>query len=230
MTAYAIVLAGGSGSRMGAEENKVLLPILGVPALVRAIAPFTSLVKGVIVVARREDEAEIRGLLFSYGLGKAVTAIVRGGDTRQESVLSGLRALPDDCDTVLVHDGARPLITERVIKDVIASVSERGSGVAAIQATDTIKLAGESGAVISTPPRESLYHVQTPQGFTRDKLVLAHEKALIDGFIGTDDAALVERLEEPIYLCAGDEENIKLTRPVDLVLAKGILQAREDRT
>lgn len=228
MSACAIILAGGGGTRMGGEINKVLLSINGVPAIVRAIAPFTALIDSVVLVVRPCDEAEMRALIFSYGLGRVVTALVHGGDTRQASVYAGLCALPESCDTVLIHDGARAMVTEPVISRVLDSVREKGSGVAAIQATDTIRQADEGGKILGTLARESLFQMQTPQGFPKDVILKAHEKAHTDGYLGTDDAALVERLGLPVYLCQGDRENIKLTRPADLALCSLILGAREE--
>ena len=166
MKTYAIVLGGGSGSRMGGDLNKVLLPLRGVPAIVRAIAPFTGLCAGVVVVARAGEAELMRQLVDRYGLARAVIAVVEGGADRQDSVANGLAALPADAQGVLVHDGARALVTVPIIRRVLESMEQRGSGVAAVPVTDTIKRADASGRALETLPREPLRAMQTPQGFT----------------------------------------------------------------
>ena len=226
MSAYAIVLAGGSGQRMGAEGNKVFLPIRGIPAIVRAIAPFSALCKGVVVVARAEEVVLMGDIVRQYGLSAIVTRIVPGGADRQASVASGLAALAEDASIVLVHDGARALVTERVIQNVLESVRVHGSGVAAIPVTDTVKRANTDGWVQETLSREALFAMQTPQGFRTADLRAAHEKAEAVGYCATDDAALLEFAGMPVRLCEGDRENIKLTTPLDRTLAEMILQNR----
>lgn len=227
MKAYAIVLGGGSGARMGGEVNKVLLPIRGVPAIVRAIAPFTGLCTGIIAVAREADLPLMRAILARYGMGKTVCAVVAGGENRQASVALGLAAVPPDADVVLVHDGARALVTEAVARRALDSALLYGSGVAAVPVTDTVKRAGEGGLVLETLDRDGLFAMQTPQAFRAADLRLAHERAARGGYTATDDAALLERAGLPVRLCEGDRENIKLTTPFDLRLAEAILAARD---
>ncbi len=219
---HAIILAGGSGSRMGAGVNKVLLPLGGEPVLCRSVRAFLPLVDGVIVVARREDDATIRAALAASGLS---ASIVPGGETRQDSVWSGLTHLPAGADKVLVHDGARCLVDADTIRRVMASVDECGNGVAAVPVTDTIKQADASETVQCTPDRAALRAVQTPQGFTVALLRRAHEQAQLDGFVGTDDASLVERLGLPVRLTLGNRRNLKLTTPEDMMIASALLSA-----
>jgi 2-C-methyl-D-erythritol 4-phosphate cytidylyltransferase len=229
MKTYAIVLAGGSGTRMNAEINKVFLPIRGVPAIIRAVAPFTGFCNGVIVVAREGDLPLMRDTLRRYGLlERAVAQMVAGGDCRQASVACGLAALPTDAEGVLIHDGARALVTEAVIRRAVDSLLEHGSGVAAVPVTDTIKRAGVNGQVQETLDRSALFAMQTPQAFRVTDLRLAHALALRDGYNATDDAALLEHAGLPVYLCEGSRENIKLTTLFDLRLAEAILRARDE--
>lgn len=228
MKTYAIVLGGGSGSRMGTDLNKVLLPLRGVPAIVRAIAPFTGLCAGVVVVARAGEAGLVRQLVDRYGLARAVIAVVEGGADRQDSVANGLAALPADAQGVLVHDGARALVTVPVIRRVLESLEQRGSGVAAVPVTDTIKRADASGRALETLPREPLRAMQTPQGFAVQALRDAHALAARDGTRATDDAALLEHAGLPVYLCEGSRENIKLTTVFDLRVAEAILAARDE--
>lgn len=229
MSTYAIILAAGSGSRMEMAENKVFFPLGGIPGIVRSIAPFSAICKGIVLVVRPQEKQKMENILRGFGLLNLIYAFVPGGDTRQESVANGLKALPQDANTVLVHDGARPLVTEVVIGRVMASIKAHGSGIAAIPVNDTIKQANEHGRVLGTPDRTQLYAMQTPQGFTVDMLRQAHLQAEVDGFITTDDAALVEHAGMEVYLCPGDPENIKLTTPIDIDLAEVILAQRVER-
>lgn len=228
MSNYAIILGGGSGRRMRSDLNKVFLPLRGIPAIVRAIAPFTGFCAGAVVVAAADEVEDMQAILAKYGMGRFVKAVVPGGSERQYSVYNGLKALPEDAEYVLIHDGARALVTEAVIGRALESVEQHGSGVAAIPVVDTIKRAAPDGLVQETPDRASLYAIQTPQSFRMDVLMAAHEKAREDGFLGTDDASLLEHAGIPVYLSEGDRENLKLTTPTDLELAEVILQIRAD--
>lgn len=213
----AIILGGGSGQRMGAKCNKVLLPIAGKSMIVRSVETFVPLVEQVVVVSREEDMPAMASELAQNGLD---VPMVSGGATRQESVWRGLQALSGQCDGVLVHDGARCLVTADVIQRCMASVEECGTGVAAVPVTDTIKTVSDANIALDTPNRASLRAVQTPQGFKVDLLRRAHEQAQRDGFLGTDDASLVERLGVPVQLTEGSRRNIKLTTPEDLLMAE----------
>lgn len=226
MKTYAVILGGGSGRRMASDINKIFLPLRGVPAIARAIAPFTGLCAGAVVVAAAQETEMMRAVLERCGLSRFVSAVVPGGSERQHSVWNGLAALPADAECVLIHDGARALVTEEIIRRSIASVEAHGSGVAAIAAVDTIKRAEPSGLVLDTPGRSALYAVQTPQGFRADLIRKAHEFAQADSYLGTDDASLLEHAGLPVYLCEGSRENLKLTTPTDLKLAEIILAAR----
>ena len=228
MSNYAIILGGGSGRRMRSDLNKIFLPLRGIPAIVRAIAPFTGFCAGAVVVAAADEVEDMQAILAKYGMGRFVKAVVAGGSERQYSVYNGLKALPEDAEYVLIHDGARALVTEEVIGRALESVEKHGSGVAAIPVVDTIKRATADGLVQETPDRASLYAIQTPQSFRMDVIMAAHEKAREDGFLGTDDASLLEHAGIPVYLSEGDRENLKLTTPTDLELAEVILQIRAD--
>ena len=217
---YAIILAGGSGSRMGANRNKVLLSLRGEPVILRSIRAFEGLVDGVILVSRDQDIPTMREMLSENGL---TALVVPGGSTRQESVLNGLNALPKAAEKVLIHDGARCLVTGDVIARCKASVEEHGSGVAAVDVIDTVKEVDTGGFALSTPDRSRLRAVQTPQAFRVDLIRRAHEAALADSYTGTDDASLVERLGVPVRLVAGSRTNIKLTTPEDLKMAEAFL-------
>lgn len=217
---YAIILAGGSGSRMGAGMNKVLMPLAGETVIARSLRAFAGMVDGMILVSRSEDMQQMRLAAEQAGID---VRIVAGGATRQESVWNGLYALPEACTHVMIHDGARCLVDKATIERCKASVLECGTGVAAIPVIDTIKETDAEELVVSTPDRSALRAVQTPQGFSLEIIREAHRKAQEAGFIGTDDASLVERLNIPVRLTLGDRRNIKLTTPEDMQMAEAFL-------
>lgn len=229
MKSYAVILGGGSGRRMESSVNKVFLPLRGIPAIIRSIAPFTALCAGAVVVAAEHELHDMQELLRRYGMDRFVRAVVPGGSERQHSVYNGLKALPEDAECVLIHDGARALVTEDVIRRAMASVEKNGSGIASIPVVDTIKRANDDGLVLETPDRSSLYAMQTPQAFRLPLILQAHERAQTDGFLGTDDASLLEHAGMPVYLSPGDRENLKLTTPIDLALAEVILNMRAEK-
>jgi 2-C-methyl-D-erythritol 4-phosphate cytidylyltransferase len=145
---------------------------------------------------------------------------VAGGSERQYSVWNGLKRVADAADVVLVHDAARPLVTAQTIEAVIKAAREQGAAIAAVPEKNTIKVVSDAGIVKSTPVRSTLWAVQTPQGFRKEILIEANEKAETDGFLGTDDASLVERLGRPVHVVMSDYSNIKVTTPEDLLVAE----------
>ena len=215
----AVILGGGSGTRMGQGRNKVLLPLCGMPILIRSVQAFVPHVSQTVVVIRREDYDEAAALLKTYGCN---AELVCGGDTRQASVAAGLNLVPDDA-AVLVHDGARCLVDEGTILRCKESVERLGSGVAAIPVTDTIKQVSGS-VIVSTPDRSTLYAMQTPQGFLKADLALAHAHASLTGFTGTDDASLLEHMGLTVHISQGSPKNIKITRPEDMIMAESMLK------
>lgn len=217
---YAIILAGGSGSRMGADRNKVLLELGGQPVITRSVQAFSSLVNGIILVSREDDIPAMQHAMYEANLN---VTIVAGGSTRQESVWNGLCALPDECNQVLIHDGARCLVDSDTIERCMQSVIEHGNGIAAVPAVDTMKMVNQEDIVVATPDRNNLRTVQTPQGFHTDLIKRAHLSAMEESFIGTDDASLVERIGVPVHLTLGNRGNIKLTTPEDLIMAEAFL-------
>ncbi len=221
MKAYVLLLCGGSGTRMGVRENKTLLPIGGVPGIVRCFRAYAEETAGAVLVVRGGEEALFRDTLAAWGCYPL--AIVPGGEDRQSSALRGLQALPPDAGIALIHDGARPFVTRQVIRRVIESVEKCGSGAAAVPARDTIKRADAGGRVIETPDRASLWQMQTPQGFLVQDLLSAHAKAARRY---TDDAALMEAAGFPVQLVMGDYRNVKMTSPEDIRMAQGMLLPR----
>jgi len=224
MKAYALILGGGSGTRMGGEINKVLIPIRGIPAIVRATVPFTGLCAGAVMVARPDEVDVMREIVARFGLSRFVKAVTAGGDTRQASVANGLKALPEDAEVVMIHDGARAFVTVDIIKQALQSAIKKGSGVTSVPVTDTIKRINAENRVLETQDRSELRAMQTPQAFRLHALLQAHAVAERDGFTGTDDAAVFEHAGMPVFVTEGSRKNIKLTTAFDMLLAKAILE------
>lgn len=214
-----IVVAAGRSTRFGAGVAKQFQMLGSSPVLLHAIRPFASHpdVAHIVVVLSPRDAAEPPEWLSTLAGGSM--SIVAGGEERQDSVAAGLAALPDVCAVVLVHDGARPFPTRAMIDGGIASARRGRGAVPALPMPETIKRADGFGQVLSTVDRHGLWCAQTPQTFPRTVLERAHRAARAERFLGTDDAALVERLAEPVDLLPGSPRNLKITTAHDLDLA-----------
>ncbi len=218
MSAFGILLCGGSGTRMKTRENKTLLPVGGVPACVRAARALLRHLDGLVAVVRRGDEDAFSSAFSAWQV--PVFRMVFGGDSRQASVFEGLRSLPEDAEYVLVHDGARALLTPDVVLRVLNAAKARGAAAAAVPLTDTLKKADSEGLVEGTIPRDGLFRMQTPQGF-RTKLLLDAHRSVRS--LCTDDAALLEQAGRPVFLVPGSPINIKLTTPEDVQMAQSLI-------
>ena len=224
----AVIAAGGSGSRMQMQGNKVYLPINGLPLLAHTLKVFAvcrRINEIIVVVPEAETDYCITEVVEPLGLSKGVK-ITAGGKERQDSVRCGLKAISATSDYVVVHDAARPLLTLSLLESVIDAAYAFGAAIAAVPVKDTIKIGDSSGFVADTPARDKLWSVQTPQAFRKDILLAAHELACADGILGTDDAFLVEKLGHPVKIVSGDYENIKITTPEDLKIAEALLLGR----
>lgn len=221
----AVFPAAGSGRRMKAGMNKVFLELAGKPILVHTLMQFSRsrLIDNFVVVVAAEEVYFIQKLLRGIP-GLKPLKVVAGGTERQYSIWNGLKAAPVEADILLVHDAARPLVSLATIDGVILGAREVGGAIAAVPEKNTVKIVGEDGLVQSTLPRKTLWEVQTPQGFRREILFKANEKAEEDGFLGTDDSSLVERLDCPVKVVMSDYRNIKVTTPEDLVVAEALLK------
>lgn len=226
---YGIILAAGQGLRMGLNQNKVLAAVKGQTVIARSITAFNQMVEGLVLVIRKEDELEIKKILETTGLTKEVKQIVFGGETRQDSVFNGLKALPKEVDKVLIHDGARPFLSKKLIARVIEGLGKYQGVVPVIAVADTIKEINDLGEVVKTLPRNRLRAVQTPQGFDKLTLLRAYEEAEKQGFTGTDDASLLELIGVKVGTVKGEEENLKLTTKVDLNVAKALYQKAKEK-
>lgn len=225
----ALVAAAGSSSRMGGV-NKLLEPLDGTPVLARTLTALqqSEQVDEIIVATREEDLVEISRLCHTYGITKC-TKVVRGGGSRAHSVLLAALEASPEMELLAVQDGARPLVTPELIGRVITAAARCGAAAPAVPVKDTVKVVREDGAVERTLDRDVLRAVQTPQVFEADLLKAALQAALEGNVPVTDDCSAVERLGKVVFLVEGDEENLKITVPADLILAEALLQAREDR-
>jgi len=220
--AGAVIVAAGSSQRMGGVD-KVLAMLDGRPVLARVIDVFQECddISRIVVVLSRQNMEAGQKLVAEQAWSKAI-AVCPGGRLRQDSVAAGLSRL-GNCDWVVIHDGARPLVTGDLIRRGLETARETGAAAAAVPVTDTIKVAGDDCFVRETPPRQNLWAVQTPQVFRFDIIADAYNRVEAEV---TDDAALVERLGYRVKLYTGSYDNIKVTTPDDLALAEWMLHQR----
>ena len=230
MRTTVLIPAAGTGSRMGADVNKQYLTLADRPILAHTLALFDShpAIAHIYVISPHAEIPFCREeVIARYGFAK-VRDVVAGGAERQDSVAAGLAACSaGDDEVVLVHDGVRPFFPARLIDAVLAAVARCGACVVGMPVKDTIKEV-EGGRVLGTPARGRLWMAQTPQAFRAGLLRKAFARARSDGFRGTDDASLVERLGAPVAMVEGSYRNIKITTPEDLVLARALLAAGEE--
>ena len=231
MQVFAIFPAAGLGTRMAGPQPKQFLALDGIPILIHSLRAFASVsrVTAIYVAVRRPEMERVAAQAAEYGLGERVV-VVEGGDHRQESVAHALAALPAEADDiVLVHDAVRPLIDAATIDRTIDAVMEHGAAIVGLPAVDTIKQVERTahGALVTaTIPREYVVLAQTPQGFRYGLLRRAFAEATADGFVGTDEASVVERAGIPVAVVHGSQVNLKITQPGDLELAEFYLRQR----
>jgi 2-C-methyl-D-erythritol 4-phosphate cytidylyltransferase len=224
-----VIVAAGQGTRMNMGENKQYIQIGGKSVLARAISIFEELVpvKEIIVVVNEHDILYCKESIIGRYNFKKIKAIVAGGKERQNSVFNGLKEVNAHCGIVLIHDGARPFTDQESIFRSLESALEFGASCVAVPVKDTIKKGNSEGFVNETFDRSSLWAIQTPQAFKYDIIMDAHKKAIKDGYLGTDDAVLVERLGFQMKLVMGSYDNIKITTQEDLYLAEAIAAKAE---
>jgi 2-C-methyl-D-erythritol 4-phosphate cytidylyltransferase len=226
----AIVVAGGTGERLGLAGGKQLAPVAGKPVVSWTLAALDACpdVDAIVLVCHPDRVEEFRATAVTpYGFATPV-ALVAGGDTRQASVAAGLAAVPATAEAIVVQDGARPLLTPELVArtlEVLDSTPNVDGAVIAYPSSDTLKLV-EDRHVVSTPDRSVIWAVQTPQVFRADALRDAYDAAEADGFLGTDDASLLERAGQTVLVVEGPRDNIKVTVAEDLALAEAIFAFR----
>jgi 2-C-methyl-D-erythritol 4-phosphate cytidylyltransferase len=225
MTNSAIIVAAGQGTRMGGQVSKPYLPLGGVSILDRTLRVFIAsrMFADIILVVTETDVEYCQRLCLEAFGTKQTIRVIAGGDHRQESVYNGLEACQgQDDDVVLIHDGVRPFVTQALLSHCLETVIDHAACIAAVPACDTLKQVGPDGRITQTLHRDAVWLAQTPQGFRLDLIRSAHRQARKEGFLGTDDAQLVERLGGKVAIVPGLTTNIKITTPDDLRLAEAI--------
>lgn len=222
----AVIVAAGNSTRMGGV-NKQFLLIDGVPVLIRTLLAFSQsdMIDEIIVAAREEDIPKMFAMIKEYKVLK-VTDIVKGGKTRQESVFNAIRRSSPLSEYFAIHDGARPLVTEKIIEDTVREAFLTGAAATGVRVKDTVKVVNENGFITSTPDRNYLWAVHTPQVFER-RLYLTAIDNVLNSEMFTDDCKLLEEYGAEVKMVEGSYENIKITTPEDTDIAQAILYRRE---
>ncbi|ANZ98959.1 2-C-methyl-D-erythritol 4-phosphate cytidylyltransferase [Carnobacterium divergens] len=223
-----ILLAAGQSRRMVASTNKILLCILDRPVIEYSLETFLQDEKclHIVLVVEKNEQLLLEKLISEkFGSTKTPITIVVGGMERQDSVYNGLATLKNQEGFVLIHDGARPFIEQKVVDELVNKMTQTNAAIVAVPVKDTIKCV-HNQVVEKTIPRESLWQVQTPQGFLIKTIKSAHQNAKIEGFFGTDDASLVEHYGGKVAVVTGDYDNIKLTTPEDMLIGEAVLLKR----
>ena len=229
----AVIVAGGSGTRMGGGTPKQYLPLCGVPLLAWSVVAFQreDIVDEIVLVVPASDLAYVaQEIVDRFGCDKA-RRIVEGGASRQDSTACGIAGLSEhtraERTVAIIHDGVRPFVRGEMIRQSALAAAESGAALIAVPVTDTIKRVDDDGRAVETVPRDSLRSAQTPQAFRLDLLQRALRCAEADGCAATDESMLVERLGIPVVVVPGDGENIKITQPEDMDRATVIAQRRD---
>lgn len=220
----AVIVAAGSSSRMHGID-KQLLDIGGMPVIARAVSAFekAEIISEIVIVTREDIIGEITDLIIKYGFQK-VKAVVKGGNTRQESVFNGIAVCSKDSEYIAIHDGARPFVTQNIIKNTVNAAIKFGAASAAVTAKDTIKIADESNKIIKTVDRDTVRLMQTPQVFEK-KTYLSAMKAVPNSEMFTDDCMLLENFGKPVFTVESSPLNIKITTREDIIFAEAVLRS-----
>ncbi|MFN9407442.1 MAG: 2-C-methyl-D-erythritol 4-phosphate cytidylyltransferase [Dolichospermum sp.] len=225
---HLLIPAAGSGKRMGANRNKLLLQVRSKPLIAWTLlaAEAASSISWIGIVSQSADWDDFKSIIADLKLKKTI-ALIPGGATRQESVYNGLQALPTNAGQVLIHDGARCLVTPNLFDACSDAILYCSGLIAAVPVKDTIKVVNENGIITGTPERKQLWAAQTPQGFDVNLLKQCHAEGIRQGWEVTDDAALFEKCAMEVRIVPGEETNLKITTPQDLAIAEFILSHRE---
>ncbi len=228
MKTTAIIVGAGQSTRMGMNISKQLIPLCGKETIVHTLTAFQNAetVTEIIVVCRMQDKEIIRSLALKYHISKLKDLTV-GGNTRQQSVINGLRLVSDDTDYIAIHDGARPLVSTEKINLVIRNASVYGSSALGVNVKDTIKVVDKENFIQSTPERSSLIAIHTPQVFEKTIYLQAVQKAVSENKDYTDDCQLIETMGKRVYVTPDFPTNIKLTTPEDILTAEIFLKQKE---
>ncbi|KJF26038.1 2-C-methyl-D-erythritol 4-phosphate cytidylyltransferase [Clostridium aceticum] len=222
----AIIVAAGKGKRMGRELNKQYILLENKPIVAYTLEVFEEsehVDEVILVVGENEMSFAQDNIIEKYGF-KKIKQVVSGGKERQDSVYRGLLAIKEQCEIVVIHDGARPFLEKELLKKAVETAENIGAAIIAVPVKDTIKVVSEEMEVIDTPNRSLMWAVQTPQVFRYALLKEAYGRLIEEGLCATDDAMVVEKYGHTVKVIQGNYENIKITTPEDLVVAEGILR------
>ena len=224
MKTYAIIVAGGTGKRMGAGKPKQLLEIGGKSILELTLNPFLECdeINGIIISSSSLIIEEIKSITEKTAPVKSIL-IVEGGKERQDSVRNALNTIPEDTEVVLIHDAVRPFIDKETLSLCADEAFKKNAVIVMRPIKETVKTV-LNGIITGTIERSTVWAAQTPQAFRYKTIMEAHRRAFEDGFLGTDDSMLVERLGVSVHVIEGTERNIKITTPFDLIIAKEFLK------
>lgn len=216
----AVIVAAGSGKRMGASISKQYLKLSNKTIIQRTVEAFLdcAAVDEIIIVVSQKYIELCRSLFVDKSVSYAL-----GGEERYNSVFNGICKTSEKSDVILIHDGVRPLVRDEEIISSIDAALEFGACAVGVKSKDTVKICDNEGFVVSTPIRDNVYSIQTPQAFQKDIIIKSYEKAFKCGIFGTDDAALVENAGFPVKIVEGSYENIKITTPDDLIVGEKII-------
>ncbi|CEN95202.1 2-C-methyl-D-erythritol 4-phosphate cytidylyltransferase [Paraclostridium sordellii] len=220
-----IIVAAGTGSRMKKDINKQFIKLDNKEIIAYTIDKFyiNDEIDDIVVVIKKDEEDYFKeNILEKYNFKNI--KIAYGGEERQDSVYNGIQKLDKNCEVVLVHDGARPFVTEEIINNSIQEAKKHNAVVVGVKVKDTIKVVGEEGNIVDTPNRKYLWSVQTPQVFKYDIITKAYENAYNENYYGTDDAMLVEKIGYDVKMIEGSYDNIKITTQEDLNFGEQILR------
>jgi len=227
MSIGVVIPAAGQGKRMKSDIKKQFIKLLGRPVLAHTLSVFINNTKiNQIIVVVHEDEIDYCKNNIINKFSDSKIKIVAGGKTRRESVFNGLKALSPVIDYVIIHDGARPLLTQDLLNKVIKSLTSHTAIIVGTSLKDTVKRVDKEQIVQDTPERSSLMAIQTPQAFLYDIIMEAHQNVPEEHSV-TDDASLLEYIGKEIKIIEGSYENIKITTPLDLIIAENILKQRK---
>ena len=221
----AVIVAAGKGKRMGTEISKQFLPLRGKEILAHTVEKFEHAenIRDIVLVTGQDSLQDVQDMAQEYGWQKIIS-VVAGGKERQDSVWNGLLAVSEDTEIVLIHDGVRPFVTEDILNLSIETAVEMGGCVAGVPAKDTIKVCNSENIAVDTPDRSTLWQIQTPQTFQKERIVKAYKQAKDAGLIGTDDASLAEYSGYPVKVIMGSYRNIKITTQEDLLIGEAFLK------
>ena len=221
----AVIVAAGSSERMGTD--KMLMELCGMPVIARTLTVFQQCpeIDDIVVVTRRDKIEMLAELCHKYGISK-VSKVIAGGATRAESALAGVSAVKGRAELIAIHDGARPLVTTALISKTVSAAAEYLAAAPGIKSTDTLKIVDDKGFITSTLDRSSIVRIQTPQIFNSELIKGALTKAVSDKLAITDDCSAVEMMGVKTRIVEGENTNIKLTSPDDLITAAAILSER----